>query len=285
MKKIILYISLLLVGGTMILSGCKKDKKTETNDGETQTAQDNSLAEGIFNDVNNIANQALQNDSLTNYRDSSVPDNVLSSPCAAVARHDTAGHGTVEISFGTYACFCRDNRYRKGNILFHYSGAYRDSGTVINISFDNYYVGRDSANMYKVTGTKTVENLGLNASGHIRFAVHVTGYLQNSSGQTMTWISSREREWIAGESTVGIWWDDQYMISGSASGTSFNGTSFTLLITVPLHVDLSCRWIKDGKFDFTPGTSATRRVNYGAGSCDAIATVTINGITYTIALP
>ncbi|MCX6291119.1 MAG: hypothetical protein NT126_05085 [Bacteroidetes bacterium] len=63
MKKALIYISLMFIGGILILNGCKKDKTAETIDSDTQTAQDNSLAEGTFNDVNNIASQAVDNGS------------------------------------------------------------------------------------------------------------------------------------------------------------------------------------------------------------------------------
>ena len=286
MKKNIVYISILLMTGISVLTGCKKDKTTdEPLDTDFQSAKDNSLAEGTFNDVNNIANQAMQNDSLTYYRFGNDLNNMLSSSCATVTRYDTSGRGSIVVFFGNDPCLCRDNRYRKGTIEFHYSGAYRDSGTVINLSFDNYYVGSDSSNIYKVEGNKSVVNKGPNAAGHTVFDIYVNGSLRNNAGQTLTWISTRHREWIGGESTPGIWLDDEYRITGSAQGTGFNGSSFSLTITHGLHVALNCRWIKAGKFDFIPGALATRHFDYGAGFCDPYATVTINGVSYSIVLP
>lgn len=42
------------------ITACKKDEK-ETLDFDYQSAVDNSLAEGIYSDVNNISNQAVEN--------------------------------------------------------------------------------------------------------------------------------------------------------------------------------------------------------------------------------
>ncbi len=278
-----IYGALLLIGGAALPSGCKKDKETPaTQDTDTQTSQDNSLAEGTFNDVSNIANQAVDSGSLSTYRLRNDDSNLLST-CATLSRYDTSGHGVIYVDFGNTPCLCADNRYRQGIINIAYSGRYRDSGTVASITFNNYYVGKTQTNLYKVTGTKTVVNRGHNAAGNTWFDINVNGSLLNTSGQSMTWISARQREWISGMGTPG-WSDDEYMITGSAYGTSFNGTSYTLAITQALHVDLSCRWIKDGKFDFTPGTRATRHFDYGAGGCDFYATVTINSVTYTITL-
>jgi hypothetical protein len=284
MKKVIVSLLCMFVLVAMF-AGCKKDK-TETvadEDKDVQTSQDGSLAEGTFNDVNNIASQAVESGTLTTYRLRKDAASLLSS-CATLDIHDTAGHGAIYVNFGSTPCLCVDGRYRKGIINIAYTGHYRDSGSVITITFDNYYVGKTQTDLYKVMGTKSVVNNGHNASGNLVYNINVNGSLMNTSGQTMTWNSPRQREWTAGEGTT-TWLDDQYMISGSASGTGFNGTSFNLMITQPLHIDFSCHWIKEGKFDFTPGTRATRHFNYGNGACDNIATVTINSVTYTINLP
>jgi hypothetical protein len=100
----------------------------------------------------------------------------------------------------------------------------------------------------------------------------------------MTWTSQRSREWIAGESTPLNWADDEYLISGTANGTGFNGNTFNVTITQALHIALNCRWIEEGKLEFTPSGKPTRYLNYGSG-CDALATVTINGIVFNITLP
>jgi len=288
MKTLTFYSATCLLAATLFITSCKKEKQNEVQDTDTQTAQDNSLAEETFNDVNNIANQAVENGSLSTYRLSENPNGILSSCATVTITPDTAGTGgTVVVDFGSTPCFCNDYRFRKGIINISYTGMYRDSGTVIEITFDNYYVGRDTSNMYKVTGTKTVTNRGHNTAGHTWFSIHVNGNLLKSSGQVLTWNSDRQREWTAGESTTGLlqWGDDEYMITGSVNGTGFNGNSFTLTITQALHVALNCRWIKDGKFSLDISGKPTRFVDYGSGSCDNDATVTINGFVFNITLP
>lgn len=272
----------------LAISACKKDKNSEQLEFDTQTSQDNSLAESVFNDVNNISNQAIENGSsgLSTYR---LTDGTsLLSLCTTVTvTPDSAGAGgSIDVDFGSVNCLCRDNRYRRGIIHIVYSGAYRDSGTTITHTFQDYYVGRDTAVMYKVTGTKTVRNLGQNADNHTVFSVDVDGHLTNRNGVTMNWTSLRQREWVAGEPTTGPtnWLDDQYYITGSASGTNFEGTAFTANITKRLWVDLSCAWIKEGTFELTPSGKPTRTLDYGSGLCDDKATVTVNNTTFTVTL-
>jgi len=286
MKKVLIYSSMVIAMGCFVFYGCKKEQSTanDPTDTDTRAAEDNSLAEGTFNDVNNIAGQAVQYGTLATYKLSHDASSLLSS-CATVTVYDTSGHGTITIDFGATPCLCLDLRYRQGIINIQYSGMYRDSGSVITITFNNYYVGWAQASMYKVMGTKVVRNTGHNAAGHTVFSIDVNGSLLNTSGQTMSWVSQRQREWIAGESTTGIgnWQDDEYKITGSASGTTFYGSTYTVVITQPLHVALNCRWIEDGKFDLTPNGKPTRSVDFGSG-CDNRATVTINGFSFQVIL-
>ncbi len=266
---------------------CKKEKTTEL-EFDTQTSRDNSLAESTFNDVNNIANQAIENgqSGLLTYRNQE--DNSLLSTCATVTvTPDSSGHGgSLDVDFGQSSCYCRDYRYRRGIIHVVYTGGYRDSGTVITTTFNNYYVGRDSSNMFKVTGTKTVTNRGHNNDQHLWFTVNVSGQLENRNGQILSWSSQRQREWIAGESTSGIngWLDDQYYITGSASGTNFEGNTFSVNITKKLWIALDCGYVKEGIFELTPGGKPTRTLDYGNGVCDDSATVTVNGSSFGIRL-
>lgn len=283
MKKTIFVLALAF---TSVLSSCKKDQQAGI-DYETQTALDNSLADGVFNDVNNIANQAITG-TLSTYRSSNPDENsTIFSACATVTlTPDSSGPGgNVIVDFGTSPCRCRDLRYRKGQVLIRYTGAYSDSGTVITTTFNNYYVGMDSQSLYKVEGTKTVTNLGRNTAGNKHFSVNVSNArITNTSNQVLTWNSTREREWIAGESTPVNWNDDTYSITGSASGSNFAGTNFTVNITSPLIFSLDCSYIKQGRFDLTPAGKPTRTLDYGNGGCDALATVTINGRTFNIVL-
>lgn len=282
MKKLILLPAAIIA---LTWFSCKKDKE-ETLEYDTQTAYDNSLADGLFNDVNNIANQALSG-SLSTYRGGQSGEETLLSACATVTlTPDSSGSGgTATVDFGSIPCRCRDNRFRKGIISVRYTGAYRDSGTVITTTFNNYYVGLDSTALYKVEGTKTVTNKGRNSANNTWFSINVSNARVTSpSGTSMTWNSTRQREWIAGQSTTSIWSDDTYSITGSASGTNFAGTAFTVSITSPLIFSLDCAYIKQGKFDLTPSGKPTRSFDYGSGTCDALATVTVNGRTFNIVL-
>lgn len=269
---------LVIATAAFIFTGCRKDEE----DSDTSSAGDNAFAEATFNDVTNISDEAGYSGSISNYRIGDQ-DEILST-CATVTFDSTNSNDqdTIHINFGSTNCTGNDGRNRRGEILVYYSGHYRDSASTHTITFNNYYV-----NDNQVLGTKTVTNLGHNSAGHLVYDININGQivLANNAG-TITWTSQRQREWTQGESTS-IWSDDMYSITGSASGTSADGHSFTAQITSPLvrNMSLGCRrHFVQGTVVFTPDSKPARTVDFGTGACDDVATVTINSHTYTIHL-
>jgi hypothetical protein len=271
--------SILFIGGLALFStGCKKNDE----DNDTSTASDNAFAESSFNDVTNISDEAGRSGALSNYR---LGDNEgLLTSCATITFDslNTSNQDTIHINFGSTNCTGNDGRNRRGEIIVYYSGHYRDSASVHTINFNNYYV-----NDNQILGTKTVTNLGHNQAGHLVYAISVSGQIVlGNNGGTITWNSTRQREWTQGESTL-IWSDDQYSVTGTASGTGSNGHSFSVNITSPLirNMSIGCRrHFVQGTFDLTPDNKPVRTVDFGTGTCDDVATVTINNHVYTIHL-
>jgi hypothetical protein len=277
----------VILAASLVLVACKKEEKEEV-DSDTQSGSDNALAEGAFNDVSSIADQA-DDGTLSTFRFTDAGS--ILGACSKINRlnSNASNPDTLLITFGTnnganpnIGCNCLDGRVRKGSIQVVYTGNYRDSLSTHTITFANYFVNNN-----QLLGSKTVTNLGRNALGHPRFSVSVNGsvVLANNGG-TITWVSSRTREWTAGYTTLGVgsWSDDEYLISGTANGTSASGNSFTAVITSPLKRALNCSWITSGKIEFTPAGKVTRTIDFGNGNCDDSAILTINGNPYTISL-
>jgi hypothetical protein len=306
MKYSILKLSVLVFALVFTVSSCKKDDDKDPLDDDddqleydTQSSQDNALAENTFNDMNSMSDQAYGG-SLSSYRpaDGSTPPSLLST-CATITVNTTASDTTITIDFGSNWCLCSDGRYRKGKFTVTFTGAYKDSATVITAaatSTDNYHIRylNDTSRYIKVTGTHVVTNKGHNASGHLWYTVNVNGQLVNNFGQTLTWTSQRNREWMAGDTTA-TWLDDQYAITGTAHGTSFEGVVFDVAIDSanPLFVDFTCfvtqPWsckITKGKFSLTPTVNNVvkppRYIDFGTGACDNEANCTVNNVSFTI---
>ena len=127
--------------------------------------------------------------------------------------------------------------------------------------------------------------------------VKTNGTLTWNATKTKTLLNTSDTNVYRGQSKYIMWTKARVGITGSASGTTAGGESFTASITGELVRDFTCspnpnnpghHPFIDGKFDFTPGNKYTRSFDYGApnnGACDNLATVTINGHTYSITLP
>ena len=186
----------------------------------------------------------------------------------------------LTIDFGTSNCLCTDGKYRRGKVIVTINGDYFIAGTVISYSFEDYY-----ENDNHVMGTLTVTNMGRNNSGNLFWTVHVAGQIEKANnGGTVTWNSDRQHEWSEGESTPFIWWDDVYLVRGTASGTTAEGVSYTLATVSDLVKKTNCQWISAGVLNFQPDNWPLFIVDYGDGTCDNQATVTVNGTVYNITM-
>ena len=280
-KQITLSLALVAIVSAAIFSSCKK-KDEDEKDNDTASAADQSLASTTVNDMTSISDEAGKNYNVSSFRTSEA-DGITSAPCATVTCDTLAAAKTITVNFGANNCLCNDGRYRKGVLVISFTGRYRDSLTLITVTPQGYYV-----NDNLVTGTKTIKNMGHNSVGHLVYEINANiQIIKANNGGTISWQSTRQREWTAGENTF-TWNDDMYSITGNASGTTANGNSFTAVITTPLvrNMAFGCRrHFVSGVLEHTPGGKATRYINFGTGTCDDQATVTINGVVYTITLP
>jgi hypothetical protein len=276
-SKIIISVFLVTILVTFLVS-CKKkttDENTTPSSTYTSTASDNALAEQSYDDIQNIGKQAIE--SQGKYPGS---DTIFMGPCENVTLDMTVFPFKVTIDFGTENCLCLDGKTRRGKIFVTFTGAYQDSGTVITHTVQNYFV-----NDNQILGTKVVTNLGHNPAGHPIFSVVVTDgqVIKPNNGGTITWASARQNEWTAGYLTP-QWWDDIYLITGSASGIAANGKSYTMTVQDPLKVALNCYWIESGSIDLQIQDFPLITLDYGDGTCNNQATVTFLGQTYNITI-
>ncbi len=279
MKSIILKIFISVAVISITLNACKKDEINISPDNETETSTDNALAENTFDNALTIVDQAQSSDLSTFKNGGSNSENIILSACATIWRDTIATTREVIVDFGTVNCVGADGRSRRGKIILTYTGAYKATGSVKTISFDNYYV-----NDNKVEGNKTITNQGKNAQGDIVYSINVAGSitLANNFG-IIVYNSTRQRIFIEGVNTIELI-DDVYLITGTSSGSSRNGDLYNVTIKTPLRRELNCKNFVSGSIEYIAKNRRMRLLDFGNGVCDSLATVTINGIIYTIIL-
>jgi|ERR1051326_3678961 hypothetical protein len=281
--KFIFRSMLVLTAVAVVVTGCRK-KKEEDND--TGSASDNAFAEASYNDMSTIGDQASTG-TMSTFRNGNDEGSLLSA-CATITFNNanSSDNDSITVDFGSTNCMCADGRYRRGKILITYTGGmqYRDSNMVVHFNPMNYYVNDNN-----IAGTKTVTNRG-HINGKLTWDIVVNGVITlANNGGTITWNSTRTRVLLAGETTYNgpiNWSIAKIGVTGSANGTTANNESYTATITSQIIRDMSCganrRHFVQGTLDFTPGNKPTRHIDFGNGTCDDIAVVTIGSNSYTV---
>ena len=186
---------------------------------------------------------------------------------------------TVIHDFGT-GCLGRDGKMRKGKIKTVYSKPLTVPGAEATTTFDGFYV-----NDTKVEGRHTIKN-NSTADNRIFTRTVIEGKLSKPNGNYIKWSGTHTNTQVEGMGTPAFPRDDVYKITGGARGENKRGdkiTTWSRVILEPLYKAFTCRW-------FSKGTVKTTRndvvaiLNFGNGSCDNDATLTINGRTKAIKL-
>lgn len=283
MKKFSWFSAFMGVASLAVIFSTGCNRLQDRNISDEESLRKGAMTEEYDDDASTITDQALLSSgaSMENYRIEET-GSVLSG-CTTIERDSVNRIVTVHFGLqpdGSYQnCTCKDGKNRRGKMVIHHTGKYREKGTEITTQFVDFYV-----NDNKVEGTKTVINKGLNAAGHIYFSVNVTGQITLAeNGNVITWNSEREREWLSGWDTQ-AWRDDVYGITGTGSGLKADGNSYTMSITKQLIRKVECHQFVQGTMEFVVASRPTRTIDFGTGACDNEATLTVRGKSRTIQL-
>ena len=202
-----------------------------------------------------------------------------SCPTVTIANPETGiWPKTLTVDFGTGCSGLYDNT-RSGKIIIEVTGPRLEAGSKKTITFDNYYF-----NGIKVEGTKVIENAGYNENQNLVFSVKLTdGKLTLPDGRFIERTADHQREWISGLLTKNIW-DDECLVTGTATGTTLEGVAYSNTITTALHWKRACFFIVSGVVKIEREGKPDVDINYGTGDCDAVAVVTRNGESREILL-
>jgi hypothetical protein len=261
----------MMIASIMILSfySCQKDK-SGVEQASIDIADDESVSDAVFEDIFSTADNAEINlDQFVKSGDSKS-NFILTDSCPTI----TVSHAEAEIwpkivtvDFGTGCSGFYDNT-RSGRIIIEISGPRLETGTTRTVTFEDYYF-----NGIRVEGTKVIENAGYNENENLVWTVTLTGgKLTLPDGKTIERSFEHQREWIAGYLTLNIW-DDECLITGTATGTTLEGVGYTNTITTALNWKRACFFIVSGVVKIEREGKPEVEINYGTGDCDAKAVV------------
>lgn len=188
------------------------------------------------------------------------------------------GTFTMVVDFGS-GCTCLDGRIRRGKLMGVFNGKWNQAGASVTITSDGYTVTALTGATYEFDFTKTITLVDEDT-----YSVNVQNARLTSDEGVITWNSTRTVEWAAGKGDLDPS-NNEFLISGTASGTATNGVDFTVTIDEPLRVVASCPHVVSGVLSLTPDGKAERLIDYGNGDCDSEVILTIAGFSRSVELP
>ena len=194
----------------------------------------------------------------------------------------------IVIDFGG-GCLGKDGHTRYGKITTIYTGRLTMPGNSGTTTFDGFKI--DS---FSVEGKHTITNTTTAGSNQRQFTIKIdNAKITKPSGNYSVRTSNRIITQVNGNATPHLPLDDVFSITGSAYGQikkHNNLYSWKSEITLPLIKKFSCRWLSKGEVKLWRERLSTSSpwvatLNFGDGTCDFIAILTINGLPRTIKLP
>jgi hypothetical protein len=250
-------------------SSCNKDSSS-VDQSSTDLADDDAVASLAFDDVfNTVDNATILMENLTGTGKGDFASGiVLTDQCPTTIISSGGFPKTITIDYGK-GCSGFNGSTRSGKIIINVT----DKRNVVNatrtVTFDNYFF-----NGIKIEGTKEIKTVGLNNNGNMVITDKLTGgKLTLPDGKTISRTVDHQREFTAGWNTKTIW-DDECLITGTATGININGVAYTNTIVTALHWERVCEFIVSGTIKFERTGVDPVVLDYGTGVCDAKATVT-----------
>lgn len=269
MKNILtLLVAVILV--FFLSAGCDKIKDLNT---DPQSGKDFVTAESTFSSVYKTIGDAVQKEGLME-KSGKYEDDAKS--CPEISITSLPYPRTLTIAFDPVNGCDIEGVNFKGTITCVMSGPFKSPGSILTASFSNFYV-----NDNKVDGQKVITNLGRNNSNQLRFKVEVkSGHITTENGGHIYYSTTKTWTWKAGEATeYPVLNDDIWEVTGNANGTNIDGKSFSASIDVPLLILVQgCSGkteIVSGKVIVKPDEGKDITIDYGNGTCDGKATLSI----------
>ncbi|MFB6455524.1 hypothetical protein ACE38W_09665 [Chitinophaga sp. Hz27] len=185
---------------------------------------------------------------------------------------------TVTINYGSSCSSSNFVGVRGGIVNATFSAPLLSGTATVTVTFSNYTV-----NGYPVSGTLTYSNIiyKQNSDSAFSYSTKITdGKVKLNDTTYIVYNSTKTIQQIAGGKTAVNPGDDVYKASGSGTiaYTDAAGTTqkYVAAFSTPVALEKawSCQWISKGQLQVVIGT-VTGTLDYGDGTCDNKATITV----------
>lgn len=192
---------------------------------------------------------------------------------------------TVVIDFGN-GCTSHGH-LRSGKLTTVYTGRLIETGQSATTTLENFKI--DS---FSIQGTQVITNTTSQSGNQRQFKTEISNAkLSTTNDNYEEWNATRIITQIEGSSTI-LPSDDVFRITGSSDGKTRRNNllvSWTSEIQEALIKRFTCTWLSKGTIKtvrngLPSNTPWTGFLDFGDGTCDSKATLTINGTTHQITL-
>lgn len=271
-----------------IFFSCKKnsDSSAASNTDAFEMSASAAATDNLFNDTYDVLGLTVNSSSSLSARVAVAGgradgvDSVPGCTTITIVPADTNTYPkTVTVNFGT-GCMGWYGITRSGSIVYTLSGKLKTPGTTVNAAYNNYKV-----NGYKLEGSYSTTNSSSLSNG-VLFTSSVTGGKVTYPDGT-TWYTYSGNRTIKQTAGIGSlnYNDYAFAITGAHSYASYKGNTLTDSVTTALVKQATCKNISSGVVAFTYNGTIKGTLDYGSGTCDSLATLTISGQSKSVGLP
>lgn len=271
MRKQKLKIGLMLLLSATFFIACDKNEGMQEDlsiaDIDLKTAETETVIDEASDEASVIIEEAYLTEEYPTTKSNGIerylPD------CVTITKVIIQNMKTVTIDFGE-GCELRNGNFVSGAIIMEYEKNPEAATKTITYTYRNFYFNR-----------KNIEGQG----SILRERINSNGNPQSTKtfNITVTWPDdsfakkegTKVREMIEGQGTK-AWGDNVFLITGSWKFTKKNGTTLSATVIEALRRELACKFLVSGVIELIKNEN-NALLYYGEGSCDDLATISING--------
>jgi len=267
MKKFSLLV--LALFSLVLLQNCKKDNKADeqqkeiTNEEAKEVINSDKATDDILDLVDTHAFNASANRS--NQLPSCVTQTIVRTGSTVVITWEFDANGCTMPNGNTYS----------GTVVITRDWNLTAQTISGSITFDQFYV-----NDINIEGGSNFTR-EINAAGHPQITHSFDFTVTFPNGDVASRQGTRIREWIQGYSTP-VFSDDVFLVTGMTHIVRRNGVILDAVIVTPLRRELTCPYFVSGTIEITKNNSQTAVLDFGNGTCDDEATLTLPNGTVRI---
>jgi len=278
--------SLLLLVGLATLVACNKDTKDDPKPTDPVTTEKAFTALKEFAETGNQFTATMSESGGIVDNTGLEPTRLYGTRSFPIVSCEAQGDGTwlVTCNYGPTLILCDDGYLRRGVVNILTTGLFITTGTVMTVTFDNFYQKGDwPALEYKIDGTQIITNAGANTNdpGMTDYTVEVVDGTITYNTKEVHYSETTTRTLA---SSVELCQNNWY-ITGEWNGVSSDNVPYTLKADqTPLRYRVCCHFFQDGILKIDVEGLSPFLIDYGytedeSDECDRKARLYYPGIS------